>query len=79
VCYQRFCALLGSRGISEQEAMTPRELEGLAVERLHVSREASETLTSLFEEARYSVHPLGEGDRRRAIDSLAGIRAALEA
>jgi hypothetical protein len=44
-----------------------------------VSRDASGTLTSLFEEARYSVHPLDEADRRRAIESLAGIRAALEA
>jgi Domain of unknown function (DUF4129) len=78
-CYQRFCALLGSRGMSEQKALTPRELEGFAVLRLHVSRDASETLTSLFEEARYSEHRLGETDRHRAIDSLAGIRAALEA
>src|SRR2546426_249457 len=54
-------------------------LEDLAVGRLHVSREASSTLTSLFEEARYSEHPLGEADRRRAIESLAGIRVALEA
>jgi|GEM_PF-2771057 len=78
-CFRRFCALLGARGISDQGALTPRELEGLAVERLHVSREASETLTSLFEEARYSEHPLGEADRHRAIESLAGIRVALGA
>src|SRR2546428_515321 len=51
----------------------------VAVGRLHVSREASSTLTSLFEEARYSEHPLGEADRRRAIESFAGIRVALEA
>ena len=78
-CFRRFCALLGARGITAQGALTPRELEGLAVERLHVSREASDTLTSLFEEARYSEHPLGEADRHRAIESLAGIRVALGA
>src|SRR5438093_6191539 len=78
-CFHRFCALLGARGITAQGALTPRELEGLAVERLHVSREASETLTTLFEEARYSEHPLGEADRHRAIESLAGIRVALGA
>src|SRR5256886_17588762 len=78
-CFRRFCALLGARGITAQGALTPRELEDLAVGRLHVSREASSTLTSLFEEARYSEHPLGEADRRRAIESLAGIRVALEA
>src|SRR5213594_3543887 len=68
-----------ARGITAQGALTPRELEGLAVERLHVSREASETLTTLFEEARYIEHPLGEADRHRAIESLAGIRVALGA
>jgi len=78
-CFHRFCALLGARGITAQGALTPRELEGLAVERLRVSRDASETLTSLFEEARYSEHPLGEADRQRAIESLAGIRVALGA
>ncbi len=78
-CFRRFCLLLGARGITAQLALTPRELDRLAVERLHVSRDASGALTSLFEEARYSVHPLGEADRRRAIESLAGIRAALEA
>ncbi len=78
-CFERFCALLGSRGITDQEALTPHELEGLAVDRLRVSREASGILTSLFEEARYSEHPLGEPDRARAIDSLGQIQAALEA
>ena len=78
-CFQRFCFLLGNRGITEQVALTPRELERLAVHRLQVSPHASSTLTTLFEEARYSEHPLGEPDRVRAIDSLAGIRAALEA
>src|SRR6266568_1718954 len=78
-CFQRFCRLLGARGITEQEAFTPRELERVAVDRLRVSADASETLTSLFEEARYSEHALREADRARAIDSLAGIRAALEA
>lgn len=78
-CYQRFCLLLGARGIADQEALTPRELEGLAVERLAVSPESVGSLTSLFEEARYSTHNLGERDRDRAVDSLGRIRTALEA
>jgi len=78
-CFQRFCRLLGARGIGDQGALTPRELERLAVDRLRVSPEASGMLTSLFEEARYSEHALREADRARAIDSLSGIRAALEA
>ncbi len=78
-CFQRFCLLLGSRGIGGQDPLTPRELEGLAVRQLAVSAESAGSLTSLFEEARYSTHELGEPDRDRALESLARIRAALEA
>ena len=72
-------ALLGARGFTDQEALTPRELERLAVDRLQVSREETGNLTSLFEEARYSEHALGEPDRARAMDCLGRIQAALEA
>lgn len=78
-CFQRFCSLLRSRGISDQIALTPRELQRLAVRSLAVSQEASATLTALFEEARYSEHVLGDPERRRAIESLGQIQAALGA
>ncbi len=78
-CYARFCMFLGTRGISEQEPLTPRELEDLAVRRLSVSSDSAEALTALFEEARYSEHRLGEPDRDRALRSLERIRADLEA
>jgi Domain of unknown function (DUF4129) len=78
-CFQRFCALLGLRGIADQDNLTPRELESLAVSHLQVPAEAAASLTFLFEEARYSVHALGDADRRRAVDSLEALRAALEA
>ncbi|HII40001.1 MAG TPA: DUF4129 domain-containing protein [Thermoplasmata archaeon] len=78
-CYQRFCLLLGARGIGAQDSLTPRELEDLAVRRLAVSGDSAEALTSLFEEARYSEHPLADGDRDRALRSLETIRADLEA
>ena len=77
-CYARFCALLGTRGIGSQEALTARELEEFAVRHLAVSPASSDALTSLFEEARYSEHPLGEADRDRAMRSLERIRADLE-
>jgi len=78
-CYQRFCLLLDARGIGAQDALTPRELEDLAVGRLEVSEDSAEALTSLFEEARYSEHSLGDADRDRAVRSLETIRADLEA
>lgn len=77
-CYERFCLLLGARGIREQEVLTPREIEDLAVARLAVSSDSAEALTSLFEEARYSKHDLGDADRDRAVRSLETIRADLE-
>ncbi len=76
-CYARFCALLGSKGIAEQDPLTPREIEGLAQVRLGVSPESSDALTSLFEEARYSEHRLGDADRDRAVSSLQRIRMDL--
>ncbi len=78
-CYQRFCLFLGARGIGSQEPLTPRELEDLAIRQLRVSPDSAEILTSLFEEARYSEHALGDGDRDRAVRSLERIRADLEA
>lgn len=77
-CYARFCVLLGARGIAAQEALTPRELEDLAVRRLSVSADSSDALTSLFEEARYSEHTLADADRNRAVASLERIRTDLE-
>jgi membrane protease YdiL (CAAX protease family) len=78
-CFQRFCRLLGSRGLADQDAITAREIEALAVRTFAVSGDASACLTSLFEEARYSTHPLGEVEREQALESLSRIRAALEA
>ena len=78
-CYERFCALLGARGVSDQAPLTPRELERFAVEQLQVPEDGAEALTGLFEEARYSVHALGDADRVRALDSLERIRASLGA
>jgi hypothetical protein len=77
-CYERFCYFLGARGVSYQETLTPREIEDLAVNRLAVSQDSAESLTSLFEEARYSEHTLGHTDRDRAVQSLERIRADLE-
>ncbi len=78
-CFERFCRLLGERGVRDQAPLTPRELEALAVRSLRVSEDSAEALTSLFEEARYSEHSLGEADRDRAVESLQRIRASLEA
>lgn len=76
-CFRRFCVILGQRGVQNQEPMTPRELEELAVGTFLVPRTAAEDLTVVFEEARYSEHTLGDAERDRALRSLHGIQAAL--
>lgn len=78
-CFQRFCSLLGMRGLRDQDAMTPREIEDAAIRKLRVKADDASALTALFEEARYSEHPLGEPARDRALRSLRAIRVALEA
>lgn len=78
-CYHRFCTLLQGKGLARQAPMTPREIEVAAVEELRVTRDAAGTLTSLFEEARYSLHPLGEDARARSLASLEAVCRSLEA
>lgn len=77
-CYQRMCSLIAGRGVSRQEALTAREIEGLALAELGLSRRGVDDLTSLFEEARYSSHEIGPGQRDRAVECLTSIRRELE-
>ena len=65
--------------IENAEARTARELETLAVERLALPPAAARELTALFEEARYSVHPMTRDDGVRARAALQRILAALDA
>lgn len=54
------------------DPQTPEEIRVLHLERLGIRREASVRLTRLFEEARYSSHPLGAAtlsEARSAIDA----------
>jgi hypothetical protein len=53
------------------EHYTPREIERVAVASLGVGGETARTLTGLFEEARYSTHPMDSDDSARARAALA--------
>ena len=78
-CYQSMVLLFESRGTRADPSQTAREFEADALTRLGVSRGGVDDLTSLFEEARYSVHAIGEGQRDAAIGCLTAIRTELEA
>jgi len=77
--YEQVCAALEAHGMLRERAWTVREFEDAIQEALPwVPRERLDELTSLFEEARYSVHELPAGYVARAHDCIAGIRSALE-
>jgi hypothetical protein len=61
------------------DARTPREIERLAVPALGLPPPAARELTALFEEARYSPHPIGPGDVDRARRALRGILDRIDA
>lgn len=76
-CYQSMCRVLEDTGVEQDDFMTPREFEITAVKRLEVRKDTLVTLTSMFEEARYSTHELGNRERERAMKSLNALRDEL--
>ena len=77
--YARLEHVLAERELGRQTAEAPREYLH-RVMRDHGMPEASlTTLTLLFEEARFSRHPIPESTRRRAATELNAARAALAA
>ena len=60
------------------DASTPEEIRAGQLERLGVRRGPARTLTRLFEEARYSEHPMGSGSSRAAQDAVREVLADLD-
>jgi len=61
--------------VGDMEASTPEEIRATHLERLGVRAAAARTLTRLFEEARYSTHPMGRSETARAQEA---VRATLD-
>ncbi|HEV2317697.1 MAG TPA: DUF4129 domain-containing protein [Thermoplasmata archaeon] len=76
--YQRLLLALHLRvrGLAEQ---TAREIEREIVGTFRVDASAAHELTLLFEEARYSTHPLGHAEFERARGALTGVLRGLDA
>ena len=68
---------LKARGIGRSSNETAAEFVGRVLRDAAAPAAPIQGLTGLFEEARYSTHPLGESERTRAIDHLNEIRSAL--
>ncbi|MEL9999088.1 MAG: DUF4129 domain-containing protein [Thermoplasmata archaeon] len=75
--YYDLSKILKNHGIIEENYLTPREFESITLKRLNIDKTPFETIVVLFEEARYSLHPLNEDHRKIAIDSLETIKKML--
>lgn len=70
---------LGERGIVRSPAEAPREYLKRALTVSHGTEREARTLTDLFEEARYSLHPIPERFRELALSALRSLQRRLQA
>ena len=76
--YQKMLIILEREGLDQEISFTPRELEKMAVAKLSLTASTIDEMTRLFEEAKYSDHPLKEEERKRAIKNFEQIKDELE-
>ncbi|MEW5937461.1 MAG: DUF4129 domain-containing protein [Candidatus Thermoplasmatota archaeon] len=76
-CYTGMVNLFEDRGVQMRKEMTPREFQAVVMIVLGLKEESVKVLTALFEEARYSTHPITEEEKERALESLERVRGAL--
>ncbi len=77
-CYSEMTKLFRQSGLRYGKDLTARELETLVKERLKLSSTAAVKLRELFEEARYSAHPLSEMYKETAVECLNSVRDSLD-
>jgi len=72
-CYERMVQAAQRLGATVTSDQTARELETSIRKMLVIKGSAIRRLTDLFEEARYSLHPITENDAEQAQEYLQGI------
>jgi len=72
-CYERMVQAAQRLGAAVTSDQTARELEASIRKMLLIKGSAIRELTDLFEEARYSLHPITENDAEQAQQYLQGI------
>jgi hypothetical protein len=77
-CYARLEHLLEDYGVPAYHHLTPQEYMGAALQGIPLPARAFADLVSLFEQARYSLHPLDNTARTLAMIHLATIKNHLE-
>jgi len=77
LCYNRMIREVSEMGASITVDQTARELERTIKRTFMINGDGIRTLTNLFEEARYSLHPMTEEDSQEAHASLMKIETEL--
>jgi hypothetical protein len=76
-CYAQLEHLLEDHGVPAIQQLTPQECMGAALQGIALPVEAFAALVNLFEQARYSLHPLDHTARMQAMAHLTTIQDAL--
>jgi hypothetical protein len=74
LAYRRLLDALAEIGAPREPSEAPLEHLARVLSSFDVRPDAMRDLTELFSEARYSTHPMGEPERRRALDALGAAR-----
>jgi Domain of unknown function (DUF4129) len=77
-CYRRLEHVLGQHGLPRAPWQTPLEYLHAILCGFHPPAMLLRGLTTLFELAKFSAHPLGESEKHLAIDALREVKTALE-
>jgi hypothetical protein len=77
-CYAQLEHLLEDYGMPASAALTPQEYMGVALRGIDIPEDALAGIVALFEQARYSLHPLDDSDKQAAAAYLETIKEHLE-
>jgi hypothetical protein len=77
--YARLEQVLGERELGRRTPEAPREYLGRVLREQGMPQRSLTTLTALFEEARFSLHPIPQSAPRRALTELENTRVVLAA
>jgi uncharacterized integral membrane protein len=77
-CYRRFELVLSQYGLPRAPWQTPLEYLRVALRRFRLPASRLQSLTALFELAKFSTHPLGEVEKLFAVTVLRDTKTALE-
>jgi hypothetical protein len=75
--YRKMAHLLREYGQLRRDSETFREFEDAIREALPIDEESLDEFLTVLEEARYSEHDIGEGEKDRAIEALRGVQNSI--